>query len=125
MTLQPTLDTEITTIEHAISDEIKHISRKMYVSIVDPLKKQKIILIEQNKIIKIANKIIMDTPTAEELTLKAANEKKENIKNEIELSYSQTETMAISMAGLASILPDNTDVQNLNTVINNAQIKYA
>lgn len=123
-TLQQTLDNEIETIEQSIKANVQHVTRKIYIDIVDPLKKQKTILIEQNKTIKASNKIISDTPTAEEIVLSVSNEKKENIKKEIELDYSQTETLAISMAGLASILPDNTDIQNLNTTIINAKNKY-
>ena len=63
-------------------------------------------------------------PTLEELSLTVTRKREENIKNEIRLEYSENKIMAILISGLADILPDNTDIQHLNTTMINAQNKY-
>lgn len=124
MPIQDTLDDEILIIEQSIKDNAKHITRKEYIKIVGKLKIQRAILIEQNNIIKASNKAIREMPTLEELSLTVTRKREENIKNEIRLEYSENKIMAILISGLADILPDNTDIQHLNTTMINAQNKY-
>jgi hypothetical protein len=62
--------------------------------------------------------------TAEELIAKAAEVRKQNIKNEIELTYSLTDEIGIIRTALAELLPDNHEVQAWDAVISAAKAKY-
>ena len=93
MPIQPTLDTEIETLKQSITAEREHTSRAEYISIVQPLKNLLATKIEQNEVIKDANKAFIGAipPTPEEV------EKKYNLNvaNEIALKYTLADEVAL------------------------------
>ena len=123
--LQPTLDTEIETLRAAIDAEIKHTARSEYISKVQPMKDELVALIGQNEIIKIANKVIEDTPTAEELAIKVADERRQNIQTDIRIIYPELsdEVQELRMI-LAEEFPDNIRAQEYNSKIEAILSKY-
>lgn len=72
MGLTPTLDADIKTIRALIRNEIKHTSRRDYMTTVEPMKVQLKGLIADNKAIIAANalEIANQQPTAEEVETK-------------------------------------------------------
>ena len=125
MPIQPTLDTEIETLKQAITAEREHTSRAEYIDIVQPLKDELADKIEQNKIIIAANKVITDTPTAEELAAKTAEERRQNINDDIRIIYPNIsdEVKTIRMV-LAEEFPDNTLAQEYNENIEAILLKH-
>lgn len=123
--LQPTLNTEIETLKEAITAEREHTSRQEYIATVQPMKDELVSLIEQNEAIKAANKIIEDTPTAEELVQQTKDERRQNIKTEIKIEYSDIsdEVQVIRMI-LAEEFPANTRAQTYNGKIEAILSKY-
>ena len=93
MPIQPILDTEIETLKQSITAEREHTSRAEYISIVQPLKNLLATKIEQNEVIKDANKAFIGAipPTPEEV------EKKYNldVANEIALKYTLADEVAL------------------------------
>lgn len=63
-------------------------------------------------------------PTVEELALHAANERRQNIKIEIEKTYLLTDEIGIIREALVKMLPDDVDVQAWNDVVVAAKAKY-
>lgn len=121
--LQPTLDTEIETLEQAIDAEIKHTLRSEYIAIVQPLKDELEDKIEQNKIIKSENAAFIAAlpPTTEELE----KERKAKIASEIALQYPELsdEVQEIRMV-LAEEFPDNIRAQEYNSKIEAILLEY-
>ena len=108
MPIQSTLDAEIETLKQAIAAECKHISRQEYIEKVQPMKDELVVLIEQNKVIKAANNIIINSPTSEELAAQVEDERKLKCKNDIELIYPDlSDEVKIIRTVLAMEFPDN------------------
>lgn len=63
-------------------------------------------------------------PTVEELYLQAANERRQNIKIEIEKTHSLTDEIGIIREALVKMLPDNMDILKWNDVVVAAKAKY-
>ena len=125
MSIQPTLDTEIEILKEAIAAEREHTSRQEYITKVQPMKNELASLIEQNEAIKAANKIIEDTPTAEELAQQTANERRQNIKTDIKIEYPDiSDEIQIIRMILAEEFPNNTRAQTYNDKIEAILSKY-
>ena len=125
MPIQPTLDTEIETLTQAIASKREHITRAQYIAEVQPMKDELVALIAENEIIKAANKVIEDTPTAEELAIKAADERRQNIKNDIRILHPELsdEVQELRMI-LAEEFPSNDRAQEYNSKIEAILAKY-
>lgn len=94
MSIQPTLDTEIETLQQAIILKREHTTRAEYVVEVQPMKDELVELIEQNEIIKAENAAIIaaEPPTPEE----AEKERKSNIAKEIRLKYTVSDEISMN-----------------------------
>lgn len=125
MPIQPTLDTEIEILTQAIAAKREHITRAQYIAEVQPMKDELVALIVENEQIKIANKVITDTPTAEELIQQTADERRQNIKTDIRTIYPELsdEIQEIRMV-LAEEFPSNARAQEYNSKIEAILVKY-